>query len=294
MSLHAQSLNPDTLKKYHISEILTYKVDSAGKKVLQGTRIINDKGRTNELTTRSETYLDSVLYLISYDTFKYYYDLNDRIINELHTAKVINFSNKEQGTKNYSWKNKTIYKKTFIIKPFSKQNISYIHYKKNEEIIKRYSNGKRIGYFKYSSDSVHKYSVEKYYKRHYHRNSAKNKDYPYKRQRSRHKPIFYRKLIIHTTSVLNLYSDIIQENISEKAYYNKPLPYSYIKTYQYLYEDSLIKTCKTTQPYFVTRTKTKNETKKNKYKIHNKRIRYVEEKGILVEVEIYEYIKNPL
>ena len=59
MSLHAQSLNPDTLKKYHISEILTYKVDSAGKKVLQGTRIINDKGRTNELTTRSETYLDS-------------------------------------------------------------------------------------------------------------------------------------------------------------------------------------------------------------------------------------------
>jgi hypothetical protein len=289
--IHGQTLNADTLKKYRVSKILTYTLDSSGQKTLKATRMINEHGLTTGLFTTEKVYFDSIHYSINTDTFKYTYDSKDKITNHSHASQVITYLNAEEKTSYHLWIFKTIHKKPFIVSPFSKELVSYVYYRKNEEIIKRYAEGNLDGYFKYSSKNGYKHSLEKYYKSHKKRHAI-NKVPQF---RLRRYSVFYRKKIVQSTSVLNIHKDVIQKRISQKTYYyrafaKKPLSYSYVKTYNYTYLGSLISSCKTQQPNFVYTSRPKNTDPKNQYKRHKKYIRYVDEKGVSTEEEFYEYI----
>jgi len=287
---YAQTLNPDTLVKYHVSKILTYKLDSTGQKVLTKTTVINEHGLLAEYYTNERE--DSVVPSVHVDTFKYIYDLNNRIIRESHSSKITSYINGIEKISTGSWTNETAYKNPFFVNPFSKKSISYITNKKDHKTTRRYVKGKLNGYFEYSTD--HTYSFEKYYYSHYKRRHTKN-NAPYQWKKYRY---FSRKRIIQTRSTFNSNSYVAQKNIDLKNYYyttffKKPVLYSYIKTYQYIYQGPFIATCKTQYPYFVYTSKEIRDTKsKDIYKGHKKIIRCVEERGMVTEEEFYEYITH--
>ena len=288
-AIHAQTLNADTLAKYDVSKVLTYTLDSTGQKVLKETRIINERGLISEYYSRLK--YDSVVRSVHIDTFKYTYNSIGKLVSKWHSSKTTSYINGEEKIITGSWTSSTVYKNPLFVNPFSEKSVSYIYHKKECETIRRYEKGKCTGYFKYSDDR--KYTLEKDYYAKNKRSFAKNNGpYGWKKYR-----IFPKKSIDEATCILNEKGDVIEKNISQKRYYykpqfKKPVQYSYTKTYHYTYQAPFISACKTQQPYYVYTSKPKKEHthSTDKYKRHVKKIRFVEERGTVIEEEFYEYI----
>jgi len=290
---YAQTLNPDTLVKYRVSKILTYKLDSTGQKLLTKTRVINENGLTAEICTIDTSYISSILSSIRIDTFKYAYDKDNKIISELYHVKEIRvFQGTETITDEYTTTTYR-YKKFYITTPWSNKKINHANYKDNTKTSKLYLNGIRTEYFKEKQYDEYKILIEKYY----HLDDRKKiLGFIYSKKQHRAPRYWYwDKLFITKNSKANSHGDILQNTTTNKYFYNslfkKPLSYSYIQTFQYAYKNGLVTYRKLIQPDFYHKIKFEKVKLNNTY--HNKSKKMtteIIERGMVEKEEIYEYV----
>lgn len=252
--LYAQTLNADTLAKYHVSKILTYNIDSTSKKILTETYQINNQGKIAEKYTEAHFINDTTSYTDIYDTFKYTYDSNARLISYTSNSTNASFfplknnETKIQSTTLYR------YKKVFFVVPWSNKTITFYHSKNNKTITKAYSKGKNLNTRKITTTADYKIEKQKIrlvsipafskYKNreHYRRRIFKRgpgKKYFWQRHT--------RKTIFRTRSKLDPMGNTIHSTVFVKHYFHKPfkkpLTYSYEITYTYVYQGALLVSC---------------------------------------------------
>lgn len=292
--IHAQTLNPDTLVKYRVSKILTYKHDSTGNKQLELTRIINHQGLVSEKYMQIKATHHAISYIAILDTCRYRYDSNIRVVSYVNTTMSTTFfplkSDEQKSTKQSTTLYR--YKRVFFVAPWSNKKITFYYSKNKKTIIKSYSNGKHIKTYKSLIGIDYKIEKEKIHltvipafsnhkNRHTH---IKGRGRKYFWQRHARKTIF------KTKSKLDSNGNSTQQTVIVKHYFHqpfkKPLKYSYETTYEYIYQGSLMTVCKQKNTNFIYIHMPK------KTQIGNKSIGF-EPGDLLPKETIYEYITNP-